>query len=157
MQTATRFLTPAALTPHLHHLPGLASRLSSELDPADPLSCLAALQLLQQLAEAAGPAAARLLWDLLLPKLQPLLQDRDTAPGALPVAARLLGQAAAAAAASAAVGASGAGFGAVPAANGGSSNGNGVASGMDIDEAEAAGAAQLLHHLVSLLDDRWDA
>ncbi|KAI8465707.1 MAG: hypothetical protein J3K34DRAFT_525133 [Monoraphidium minutum] len=132
---------------------GFAARLMSELDPRDPLSCLAALQLLAQLADAAGPPAARVLWDALLPRLQPLLRDADTLPGALPVAARLLGQAAAAAAAGGARGGGGA------AANGGAAaaaNGNGVAE-MELDAGEAAGAAQLLHHLASLLDDSGDA
>lgn len=128
----------------------------AELDHSDPLSCLAALQLLQQLADAAGPPAARLLWDLLLPRLPPLLRDADTAPGALPVAARLLGQAAQAAAGA------GGGTGTAAAAesnghgHGGKdaiSNGNGV-SAMELDQDEEAGARQLLHHLASLLDDR---
>ena len=119
----------------------------SELGPSDPLSCLAALQLLQHLSDTAGSPAARLLWDLLLPRLPPLLRDADTAPGALPVAARLLGQAAVDAAGPGAHGVE-----AVAAANS-NGNGSGVAA-MALDHDEEAGARQLLHHMVSLLDDR---
>jgi hypothetical protein len=115
----------------------------AELDPSDPLSCLAALQLLQQLAGSAGPAAARVLCEQLAPRLALLLSDASTAPGALPVAARLLGQAWARGG-----GGGGGGNGGVPAA----ANGNGVAA-MELDGGLEAGAAELLRYMAGQLDD----
>ncbi|GBF88150.1 hypothetical protein Rsub_00862 [Raphidocelis subcapitata] len=125
---------------------GLLARLAGELDPSDPLSCLAALQLLQQLAEAAGPPVAALLWEQLLPRLGALLADADTAAGAMAVATRLLGQAAGGNAAAAAGGAAAA------------ANGRGGAAAMEVDAFSGGeGAERLLRHLASILDDRGDA
>jgi hypothetical protein len=116
-------------------------RLMAELDPSDPLSSLAALQALQELAESAGPAAARVLCEQLAPRLQPLLADPSTAPGALPVAARLLGQAWAC---SSSHGSSSGGAAAA--------NGNGVAA-MDVDGGLDAATAELLRFMAGQLDD----
>jgi hypothetical protein len=123
-----------------------------ELDPSDPLSTLATLQLLQQLADAAGPPTARLLCEQLAARLPPLLADPMTAAGALPAAARLLAQAATTLAAAPAT--SNGGAHSNGNAAGAHSNGNGVV-GMDVDgEALEVGAARLLQHLASILDDR---
>lgn len=105
------------------------SRLLAELSPSDPLSCLVALQLLQELVLHLGDAAADILQQLLLPALVGLLDEPDTAAGALPIAAQLVAAAAPHAAAACC------------------GNGNGLAS-------PAGAVALLLAKMAGVLDDR---
>eukprot|EP00775_Hariotina_reticulata_P013804 gene13804-13925_t len=114
---------------------GMMNQLLSQLSPSDPLSCLVALQLLQELVQNRGPGAAGVMQQLLFPSLLPLLDAPDTAAGALPIAAQLAA--------------------AVAAAGGDShdvihyGNGNGVIG--------AGGADSLLMRMAELLDDRGSA
>eukprot|EP00879_Flechtneria_rotunda_P029188 GHRR01031468.1.p1 GENE.GHRR01031468.1~~GHRR01031468.1.p1 ORF type:complete len:508 (+),score=226.57 GHRR01031468.1:2668-4191(+) len=78
---------------------GFMQQLLNQLSPCDPLTCLVALQLLQELVTNLGPSAAQLMEQLLLPALLPLLDDAGTVAGALPIAARLVAEAATAGAA----------------------------------------------------------
>jgi hypothetical protein len=106
-----------------------------------------ALQLLQELVVFTGGSAARLMQQLLLPSLLELLADPSTAPGAFPIAARLV---AAAAAEEAAAGVSSNGAAAMEVDGVAHSNGNGVA-----DYAYAGDAAgALLMKMQEVLDDR---
>lgn len=75
-------------------LPGAISGLLAQLNPADPLSCMVAMQLLQELSSHADGAAAPMLEQLLLPSLLTLLRHSDTAAGILPIAAQIVGAAA---------------------------------------------------------------
>jgi hypothetical protein len=83
---------------------------------------------------------------LLLPSLLQLLDDPSTAPGAFPIAARLV----AAAAQEAAAGPSSNGAAAMEVDGAAHSNGNGVAA--DVQPGDAAGA--LLMKMQEVLDDR---
>jgi hypothetical protein len=126
---------------------GVVTQLLAQLDPSDPLACLVALQLLQELVVYIGGSAARLMQQLLLPSLLQLLDDPNTAPGAFPIAARLV----AAAAQEAAGGASSNGAAAMEVDGAVYSNGNGVVAGGQ--QGDAAGA--LLAKMQEALDDRW--
>lgn len=97
--------------------------------------CAAVQELVPHISDG---AAASLLQDLLLPALLPLLDDPSTAPGTFPIAAQLVGAAAA--------------TGAVPSAamnvdGAVAANGNGM-----IEHSSAADA--LLSKMAEVLDDR---
>ncbi|KAF6252628.1 hypothetical protein COO60DRAFT_1552102 [Scenedesmus sp. NREL 46B-D3] len=128
---------------------GVVTQLLEQLNPADPLACLVALQLLQELVINVGGSAARLMQQLLLPSLLQLLDDPSTAPGAFPIAARLV----AAAALEAAGGLRSNGAAAMEVDGAAHSNGNGVA--VEGQPGDAAGA--LLAKMQEVLDDRGSA
>lgn len=130
-------------------------RLLAELDPSDALSALVALELLGELADVLGPAAANLLCAHLAPRLPPLLGDPITAARALPIAAQLVARAA-----EDGPGSGGSSGGRDPAAGAGgaaetAAEGGDEAAAMGVDGSGAA--AQLLHHLAAVLDDRCGA
>ncbi len=78
-------------TSHVLRPAGMTRQLLRELDdPSDILACLAALNLVQELAQQRSAGMARLLCDLLLPRLLQLLQQPLLAAGTLPIAAQLL-------------------------------------------------------------------
>lgn len=119
---------------------GVVTQLLQQLDPRDPLACLVALQLLQELVIHIGGSAARLMQQLLLPSLLQLLDDPNAAAGAFPIAARLVAAAAEEAAGSGAAAMDVDGVAAY-------SNGNGTAGHGDTSQA-------LLAKMQEVLDDR---
>lgn len=110
------------------------TRLLAQLDPSDPLNCLVALQLLQEIVISGGPAA-HLMQQLMLPTLLQLMDDPATAAGAMPIAARLVAAT-------------------VMHGNAAAVHGNGV-SAMDVDGGAGAATA-VLARMQDVLDDRYD-